>query len=216
MFTGLIEEIGSVKKLKDSILQIECRTIQNDLHLGDSVAVNGVCLTIERYDARTIEAQVMPVTLKTTNLGTLKMGDLVNLERAMRLGDRIGGHLVAGHVDATATITRVQRAEDAQLVTIIIPTQLSSFVIPKGSIAIDGISLTIAYLDHQEVTVSLVGHTKTHATLAGKKKGELVNIEIDQMGKYVHRILTTMENKEAKPAKNTVDITFLQRHGFTS
>ncbi|WP_422481999.1 riboflavin synthase [Pleomorphochaeta sp. DL1XJH-081] len=215
MFTGLIEEVGSVRGLQGNILHIGCRMMQDSLALGDSIAVNGVCLTIVGYDSLEIGAEIMPVTMSTTNLGFLKPGMQVNLERAVRMGDRLGGHLVSGHVDATATIVNSRQEQDARLVTVKIPLHLEPYVIEKGSIAIDGISLTVAHLDHTQVAISLVGHTKTHTTLASKKVGDLVNVECDQLGKYVQRLLTTAGNKRASPTKDTMSMTFLQENGFT-
>ncbi len=209
MFTGLIEEIGSIKSLSGKALTISCTEIQTDLSLGDSVSVNGVCLTIVRWTKGEIEAEVMPVTLQTTNLGALKPKDTVNLERALRMGDRIGGHLVSGHIDGTAKIVMKKKESDALLVTIEIPKSMKSYVIKKGSIAIDGISLTIAFLDDDKVTVSLVGHTKEHTSLASKNIGQLVNVEYDQIGKYVHRMVDISEKPQEK-----MSLSFLNEHGF--
>lgn len=213
MFTGLIEEMGSVLSMGSNSLEISCSTIQDDLSVGDSVAVNGVCLTVVSFSSRWFKAEVMPVTLKTTNLGDLKRGSMVNLERAMELGTRIGGHLVAGHVDGTSTIVSKKIEGDALLVTIAIPAGLDSLIINKGSIAVDGTSLTVAALDEGEFTVSLVGHTKAHTTLADKSVGGRVNIECDQMGKYVQRILGFVDvQKDGK--RNSLSMEFLAEHGF--
>lgn len=171
MFTGLIEELGFIIALQGKSLKIRCHSVQDGLVLGDSIAVNGVCLTIINYSPQSIDAEVMPVTLETTNLGVLRPGASVNLERAMRLGDRLGGHLVSGHVDGTASIVKLQqKKQDARMVTMQIPKDLLSFVIPKGSIAVDGISLTVAEQMGNQVTVSLVGHTQKHTTLIEKKE----------------------------------------------
>lgn len=213
MFTGLIETVGTVSSLRGNELGISCNGIQEDLHEGDSVAVNGVCLTIIGYTRQSIHAQVMPVTLRTTNLGSLRTGMPVNLERAMRLGDRLGGHLVMGHVDGTASVTGVRHESDACLVTMRLPQQLLSFVIEKGSITVDGISLTIAYLQGDSCTVSLVGHTKAATTLSGKRAGDHVNIECDMIGKYIWKFMERGK-ESAHDSARTLDAAFLQEHGF--
>ncbi|MXI87089.1 riboflavin synthase [Sphaerochaeta halotolerans] len=212
MFTGIIEELGSVVALHGKALSIHCHLVQEDLMIGDSIAVNGVCLTIINYSSQHIEAEVMPITLETTNLGSLKPGFMVNLERAIRLGGRLGGHLVSGHVDGTATILRLQQKQDAHLVTMEIPQELVPFVILKGSIAVDGISLTVAELSGNQVTVSLVGHTRKHTTLEGKRVGAIVNIECDQIGKYVNQLLV---NQSTNKTKGSLDLAFLQKQGFS-
>lgn len=211
MFTGLIEELGSVVSLQGKSLKIRCHNVQDGLALGDSIAVNGVCLTIISYSPQSIDAEVMPVTLETTNLGVLRPGASVNLERAMRLGDRLGGHLVSGHVDGTASIVKLQQKEDARLVTMQIPKELLPFVIPKGSIAVDGISLTVAEQAGNQVTVSLVGHTQKHTTLTGKRVGDIVNIECDQIGKYVNQLLGA---HYANKTESSLNLGFLQKQGF--
>lgn len=214
MFTGMIEEIGQVKRLQANTLSIGCTAMLDKLALGDSIAVNGVCLTVIGYDTQGIEAEVMPVTLRATNLGFLKPGMQVNLERAMRLGDRLGGHLVSGHVDATASIASVRGERDALLVMVKLPPHLSPFVIEKGSIAIDGISLTIAQLLGDHVTVSLVGHTRSHTTLEKKQIGSLVNIECDQVGKYVLRFMGNFGNEQVQRGRQAMNMAFLQENGF--
>ena len=211
MFTGLIEELGFVIALQGKSLKIRCHSVQDGLVLGDSIAVNGVCLTIISYSPQSIDAEVMPVTLETTNLGVLRPGASVNLERAMRLGDRLGGHLVSGHVDGTASIVKLQQKEDARLVTMQIPKELLPFVIPKGSIAVDGISLTVAEQAGNQVTVSLVGHTQKHTTLTGKRVGDIVNIECDQIGKYVNQLLG---DHYIEKTEGSLNLGFLQKQGF--
>ncbi len=213
MFTGLIEELGFIIALQGKSLKIRCHSVQDGLVLGDSIAVNGVCLTIINYSPQSIDAEVMPVTLETTNLGVLRPGASVNLERAMRLGgDRLGGHLVSGHVDGTASIVKLQQKQDARMVTMQIPKDLLSFVIPKGSIAVDGISLTVAEQMGNQVTVSLVGHTQKHTTLIEKRVGgDIVNIECDQIGKYVNKLLGS---HYADKTEGSLNLGFLQKQGF--
>ncbi len=195
MFTGLIEEIGTIIRFGENRLEIACTTLQQDLKTGDSVAVNGVCLTIihsscgSRPGRRSIQAEVMPVTLRTTNLGRMLPGSKVNLERALRAGDRFGGHLVSGHVDGTGSVAAVRREGPALLITIELQETHRNLVIPKGSIAIDGISLTVAQLAGSRCAVSIVGHTAASTTLSARKPGDLVNIEYDVIGKYVHSLM---------------------------
>jgi riboflavin synthase len=195
MFTGLIEEIGTIIRLQENRVEIACTTLQQDLKTGDSVAVNGVCLTVihssygSRPGRRSIQAEIMPVTLRTTNLGRMLPGSKVNLERALRAGDRFGGHLVSGHVDGTGSVAAVRREGPALLITLELQETHRNLVIPKGSIAIDGISLTVAQLSGSRCTVSLVGHTATSTTLAARKSGDLVNIEYDMIGKYIQSLM---------------------------
>ncbi len=210
MFTGLVEEIGKIRTKGADSLAISCCEVQKDLAIGDSVAVNGVCLTVIRFDSASITAEVMPVTLRTTNLGSLNTGDGVHLERAMRLGDRVGGHLVAGHVDATTQVLKSRKEKDAVLVTLEIPDGHRPFIISKGSVSLDGISLTVAELSECDFTVSLVGHTREHTLLAEKKSGELVNLECDQIGKYVHHQIAVKENRPAE----SISLDLLAREGF--
>ena len=211
MFTGIIEELGSVVALHGKTLSIRCSLVQDDLKIGDSIAVNGVCLTIVKFSPQSIDVEVMPVTLEATNLGALRPGVLVNLERAMRLGDRLGGHLVSGHVDGTAPILRLQQKQDALLGTIEIPQKFVPFVISKGSIAVDGISLTVGELVGNQVIVSLVGHTRTHTTLGRKRAGDTVNIECDQIGKYVSQLLGS---QYLNKTEGSLNLEFLQKQGF--
>ena len=227
MFTGLIEEMGKVVSIQPHGIEIACSTITTNLAMGDSVAVNGVCLTVVAHSAKWFKAEVMPVTLGTTNLGDLKPGQKVNLERAMTLGTRLGGHLVAGHVDATVRILAKQAEQEAMLVTVEIPNQLASYIINKGSIALDGISLTVASLGAESCTVSLVGHTRDHTTLAHKQIGERVNMECDQIGKYVERLLSRgqqmhpqtsgrLSERSTKNMENTISMGMLDAYGFNT
>ncbi len=210
MFTGLIEEVGVIQSRGTNALTILCTKIQKDLARGDSVAVNGVCLTIIHFDRISITAEIMPVTLGKTNLGALRISDSVHLERAMRFGDRVGGHLVAGHVDVTTRVLSVKREGTAVLVTLALPESCRSFIIPTGSIAVDGVSLTVAALDETNFTVSLVGHTRDNTFLATRSFGEEVNLECDQIGKYVHRQLQAA--KEERPEGISPEM--LLREGF--
>ncbi len=217
MFTGIIEEFGTVKSVgkgrNSATLEIGAEKITEGLNLGDSVAVNGVCLTVVTFDASGFTAEVMAETLKKSNLGKLKSGDRVNLERAMRLGDRLGGHLVAGHVDATGIIKSAAREDIATVFTIDAPQEILRYIINKGSIAIDGISLTVVDYDSRPTgggsfRVSIIPHTASMTTLGFKKPGDTVNLEADMLAKFVERLLGS------RAEAGGIDKQFLARNGF--
>lgn len=212
MFTGIIEELGTVKAVnkgrESATLEIGVEKVVGDLNLGDSIAVNGVCLTVVKFDSTGFSAEVMAETLRKSNLGKLKSGDKVNLERAMRLGDRLGGHLVAGHVDATGTIKSTVREDIATVFTVEAPEEILRYVIAKGSVAIDGISLTVVDYDKKSFRVSIIPHTASQTTLGFKKSGDAVNLEADMLAKFVERLLS------GKAGKEGIDKDFLGRHGF--
>ncbi len=219
MFTGIIEECGTVtavqKNAASAVLHIGCSKILSDIHLGDSIAVNGVCLTVTAFDKKGFSADVMHETLNRSSLGKLSAGSRVNLERAMAAGGRFGGHIVSGHIDGTGTITQIQKDDNAVWYTINCGNQLLKYIIEKGSIAIDGISLTVARLEHRSFSVSIIPHTLSETILADKKSGDIVNLENDCIGKYVERLLS-FEDPNAAPAKKESNITaaFLAEHGF--
>ncbi len=212
MFTGIIEELGTVKSVvkgrNSATLKIGAEKITDGLNLGDSVAVNGVCLTVTAFDASGFTAEVMAETLKKSSLGRLKSGGRVNLERAMRLGDRLGGHLVAGHVDATGIIKSAVREDIATVFTIDAPEEILRYVINKGSIAIDGISLTVVDYDKNSFRVSIIPHTASMTTLGFKKPGDTVNLEADMLAKFVERLLGD------RAGTGGIDKEFLFRNGF--
>ena len=212
MFTGIIEELGTVKAVnkgrESATLQISAEKVVEGLNLGDSVAVNGVCLTVVDFERTGFSAEVMAETLRKSNLGKLKSGDKVNLERAMRLGDRLGGHLVAGHVDATGTIKSSVREDIATVFTVEAPEEILRYVIAKGSVAIDGISLTVVDYDQKSFRVSIIPHTASQTTLGFKKSDDTVNLEADMLAKFVERLLAGRAGKES------IDKDFLGRHGF--
>ncbi len=193
MFTGLIEEIGETVRLERGYnvcrLSIRADKIFSDLKTGDSVAVNGVCLTAERIDGNIFTADVMNETLKRSNLGLLKTGDSVNLERAMKADGRFGGHIVSGHIDETGRIESVFQDENAVIIKI--AADNLKYVIEKGSVAIDGISLTVVDVSDRDFSVSIIPHTRSSTTLKNKNKGGIVNLEFDAVGKYVERLLST-------------------------
>lgn len=215
MFTGIIEEIGVLRSMKrgpDSAqLVIEAEKVLKDSQVGDSIAVNGVCLTAVHFDNHQFTADVMAETLAKTNLGLLHSGDKVNLERALRLGDRLGGHLVSGHIDGVGTITRQERHDIATLVTVRAPEEIMRYIIKKGSVAIDGTSLTVVDLEKEYFQVSLIPHT-AHATVLGlKRAGDTVNLEADIIGKYVEKLVSP---KEDAGQESRVNMSFLAEHGF--
>jgi len=218
MFTGLIEEIGTIIRLQENRVEIACTTLQQDLKIGDSVAVNGVCLTVihssygSRPGRRSIQAEIMPVTLRTTNLGRMLPGSKVNLERALRAGDRFGGHLVSGHVDGTGSVAAVRREGPALLITLELQETHRNLVIPKGSIAIDGISLTVNACGQGWLEVNIIPETWRNTTISQWRPGRDVNMETDLIGKYVQRMLGAWT--QPKPAQSGMSESFLRKHGF--
>lgn len=193
MFTGIIEELGEVRQivpLMDGSELCLAASWSGDLSLGESVAVNGACLTVIRHDARTFTVQAGFETLRRTNLGQLQPGDRINLERALRVGDRLGGHFVSGHVDTTATISRREPHGDFDWIEFQLAPEWTRQMVPKGSIAVDGISLTLVDVLADRFTVMLIPHTLAVTTLGFKKIGDAVNIETDVLAKYVQKQLS--------------------------
>jgi riboflavin synthase len=193
MFTGLVAELGKVqalKKEKNSYhLTISANKLAPLLKIGESIAVNGSCLTVVEVSNNSFTADVMPETVRLTVINTFKAGDRVNLERTLRLNDGLDGHLVSGHVEGVGTISKIVTDEIAKVVTINTPTALLKYILPKGSIAIDGISLTVTDVTQTGFTVSLIPHTVSETTMGFKKIGDKVNLETDMIGKYVERML---------------------------
>ncbi|MEK4246496.1 riboflavin synthase [Psychrobacillus sp. FSL K6-2684] len=211
MFTGIIEELGTVQQMNMSTQSMEisigASKILEDVQLGDSIAVNGVCLTVKKFTNDLFVADVMPETVKSTSLQQLKKGSTVNLERAMSANGRFGGHIVSGHVDGVATILRKRPASNAVYIDLAMPKELLFNCLMKGSITIDGTSLTIFNVTDSIITVSLIPHTFKETVLGLKQTGEIVNIETDLIGKYVAKHLANQNT-----GKVTVD--FLQNAGF--
>ncbi|MEW6772154.1 MAG: riboflavin synthase [Bacillota bacterium] len=211
MFTGIIEELGQVRGITRQAvsagLQITADKVMEGLRVGDSIAVNGVCLTVTAFKDKSFQADVMAETLAKTNLGELKVGHRVNLERALRLGDRFGGHIVTGHVDGVGRILRKERQEIAQVFSIQAPPEVSFYLIKKGSVAVDGISLTVVESWEDGFTVSIIPHTAAVTTLGFKGPGDTVNLEADLIAKYVAKFL-----QAAQPGR--IDTSFLAEHGF--
>jgi riboflavin synthase len=216
MFTGIIEEIGKIKSIKKSgdgaSIVIEARKVLEDVKLGDSIAVNGVCLTVNHFNHNSFTVDVMAETMRRSNLKNLKAGDLVNLERAVAVGARLGGHLVSGHIDDVGIIRQYEKEDNAVWVTIEPPPQLLKYIIHKGSIAVDGISLTVAYVDDRIFKVSIIPHTRDETTLIDKGVGQLVNLECDMIGKYIEKLIKT--GVEKKQGKKGITMEFLAQYGF--
>lgn len=199
MFTGIVEDMGKVSSIKRSPLTmkltIDSKKMTEDIHQGDSIAVNGVCLTVVSFTVNTFTVEVMPETVKATCIQDIQIGSLVNLERAMSANGRFGGHIVSGHIDGTGKIIRKQSYQNAVYIDIKIDEKVMKYCIPKGSIAIDGISLTIFEVKSNLITVSLIPHTYEHTVLGFKKVNELVNIENDLLGKYVIHQMERTSNR---------------------
>ena len=219
MFTGIIEELGTVERVTrgrvSAILAIRAEAILSDLKIGDSVAVNGVCLTATSLTGHGFTADVMHETLDRSSLAGLGPGSPVNLERAMAADGRFGGHIVAGHVDGVGTIAAIEQDDNAIWFTITAPEQVLRYVVEKGSIAIDGISLTVARVEPDRFAVSVIPHTAAVTLLGRRRTGDRVNLESDIIGKYVERLLRPapeLKTKESKESKLTMD--FLSKHGF--
>lgn len=214
MFTGLIEEIGSVRRVVSGAewgsIAIACKDILPETKIGDSIAVNGVCLTVTTLQKDGFTADVMAETLRRSDLGALRQGDPVNLERAMAADGRFGGHIVAGHVDGTGTLARKKQEGNAMVLTIAADPAILYEIVEKGSITIDGVSLTVVSVNQEAFTVSIIPHTGAQTILLDKKTGDPVNLETDVIAKYIRRFTTPQ--KEEK--KSGLTLSFLQENGF--
>ncbi|AIE60378.1 riboflavin synthase [Bacillus methanolicus] len=215
MFTGIVEEIGKVQRITQSgeamRLVLEGKKVLEDVKLGDSIAVSGVCLTVTDYTSSSFSVDVMPETYNSTTLAELKRGSSVNLERAMAANGRFGGHFVTGHVDGTGTILRKEKKDNAVYVDIEVPPSGTVYTMFKGSIAIDGTSLTIFGIKDNVITVSLIPHTYSETVLGLKEPGDKVNIEFDMLAKYIH---TLMERKNGQDKNSKVTLELLKENGF--
>ncbi|MCD8181169.1 MAG: riboflavin synthase [Firmicutes bacterium] len=212
MFTGLIEDVGTVKSIlkSGSGYKIEIKTDIPDIHIGDSVAVNGICLTAYSVSTAGFTADVMAETAHRTGIGGLKIGSPVNLERAMAANGRFGGHIVSGHIDGTGTISDKAPDGSATWVTIRADNDILKYIVEKGSIAVDGISLTVAYVDDKCFKVSIIPHTDGNTTLTHKSAGDSVNLECDIIGKYVEKLLSVKDTK----GDSKITLEFLAENGF--
>jgi riboflavin synthase len=209
MFTGIVEGLGKVKRLTmkgaDAVLEIEALIDLNDIALGDSIAVNGACLTVTARNQNIFNADVSTETLGKTNLKQLHTGDKVNLEKSLRVGGYLGGHFVLGHIDATARILSRTQKSGSLILAVEIDDRLSRYIVEKGSVAIDGVSLTVNKLEKSRFYVNIIPHTADMTTIVMKKEGDWVNIETDILGKYVEKLLHSSRG---------IDNDFLERHGF--
>jgi riboflavin synthase len=222
MFTGLIEEIGKVqsvmKSAKSAKITIQAAKVLENAKLGDSISTNGVCLTITEFTANTFSVDVMAETMRRSNLHLLTPGDNINLERALLVGDRLGGHIVSGHIDGMGTITDYTKEDNAVWVTISASSEILKYIVQKGSIAIDGISLTVAYVNDCAFKVSIIPHTRDVTTLLKKKVGDVINLECDMLGKYIEKLLISSGQSSASESQSTmkkgIDMNFLNMYGF--
>jgi len=219
MFTGIIEGLGEIKRKtpfsKGIRIAIEPSFLLKDPQVGESISVNGVCLTATKIDEHFFEADISPETLSRTTLGKLKIGEKVNLERALCLGSRLGGHLVSGHIDCVGQIREKKDLGDFLLFKITIPQKFSKYVIEKGSVAIDGISLTVNSCSLDEFSVAIIPHTASITTMGFREIGDKVNIEFDVIGKYIEKLLQQGNREITNTEKsNTIDLEFLAKHGF--
>ena len=208
MFTGIVEEVGIVKSMPGRRLTVSATKALEGMKVGDSMAINGACLTITHLDSDSFSVEVMPETLRRTNLGLLHPGDGVNLERPLMVGGRLGGHLVQGHVDATGRVISMVREEEAVLARYSAPEEVMRYVVEKGFIAVDGVSLTVIDYEATSFRVSLVSYTLEHTILGRKRPGDVVNLEADVMAKYVEKLI----GKD----RGGITLEFLTQHGFLS
>ncbi|KHD16700.1 riboflavin synthase [Clostridium butyricum] len=217
MFTGIVEEIGSLKEISIGSglgnIEIECNKVLEETKIGDSIAVNGVCLTVNKINSNSFVADIMGETLDRTNLGKLKDGNKVNLERALKVSDRLGGHIVSGHVDGKGQVLSIDKKDDGTWFTISADKEILKYIILKGSITIDGISLTVAYVDNEIFKVSIIPHTLKNTILAQKIQGSYVNLENDIMGKYIEKFMI-FSKTESENEKSKITLDFLRENGF--
>lgn len=205
MFTGIIKDKGKIEKIQGNRIFLKSEKIAPNLKLGSSVAVDGVCLTVSEKNKDMFSVEVMPETKRVTTLESLKRGDQVNLEPALTLQDEIGGHLVTGHIDGVGKISKIEREKDSFILEIVPPSQLIKYIVYKGSIALDGVSLTVAQVKKDRFSVALIPYTLKMTTLSDKKIEDKLNIEVDMIAKYLEKLL----QKQTKIDKN-----FLTKHGF--
>lgn len=216
MFTGIIEEKGTIKQIvkseKSSVITIKANKVLKGTNIGDSIAVNGICLTVTNINNDCFSADVMAETMRRTNLGNQSVGSKVNLERALTPITRMGGHIVSGHIDGTGKITNYLNEENAIWITIEAKNEILKYIVEKGSIAIDGISLTVAYVDDNCFKVSIIPHTLQETTLTNKNIGDTVNLECDVIAKYVEKML--LLKKDNKSINNEISEEMLINYGF--
>lgn len=213
MFTGIVEEIGIISGIKQGknseILTIKAKKVLEDTKIGDSIAVNGICLTVTALSSDSFTADVMHETINRSSLSKLKYGSKVNLERAMPVNGRFGGHIVSGHVDGTGTIINIKPDDNAIWYKIQVNQQILKYIVEKGSITIDGISLTVAKVSETDFSISAIPHTVEQTILKEKRQGDIVNLETDILAKYIEKLLNPTQNEQSKITKE-----FLLEHGF--
>ena len=209
MFTGIIEEAGTFGSLTNGKIKINCEKILEDIKIGDSISTNGICLTVTSFDSKSFSADVMPETIRRTSLENLKSGDTVNLERALKLNDRLGGHIVSGHIDGVGTIKSMKSEGNAIIVTVKADRNLLRYIADKGSVALDGMSLTVVKAGDNDFSVSLIPHTRDVTNFKYKKTGSLVNIETDILAKYLERLINFKDKKVSNITNE-----FLAANGF--
>lgn len=218
MFTGIIQDVGTIQSVEPRaggmLLTVSTRLDLRTIKIGESIAVDGVCLTAVRLAGRSFTAEVSPETLQRSTLRLARRGGEVNLELPLRLSDLLGGHLVAGHVDGIGEIRDISRQGNSLWFRFGIPRELSRYIIEKGSVAVDGISLTVAAASEGDFSVAVIPHTAETTALGKKKNGDSVNIEIDQIAKYVEKFLLAKKEPEPQPQESRIDAGFLAEHGF--
>ncbi len=216
MFTGIIEQAGKIKSFlkigNQAKITIEFHESASDLTLGESIAVNGVCLTVVKIGNGYFATDISEETLDRTNLGELKPTDKVNLERSLKIGERLGGHFVSGHIDGVGRISKKIRKGEEIVLTIKAPEKIMKYVVEKGSIAVDGISLTVASCDEKSITISIISHTEVCTNLKWKKSGDVVNLENDMIGKYIEKFVNLKNRNNG--GKSKISKEFLAAHGF--
>lgn len=208
MFTGITEEVGLVKTITDKKIEIKCSKILSQITVGDSIAVNGICLTVTQFYETGFFADISPETFRVTNLQNIKPNNLVNLERAMPANGRFGGHIVSGHIDGIGQITSIRQNSDFYDLEIELASAEAKYIIKKGSITINGISLTVVDIFNNRVKLAIIPHTFENTNLNKLKIGDIVNVEVDIFAKYIEKFLSTSDNK------SRIDVDFLQRNGF--
>lgn len=223
MFTGIVEELGKIRsiqvKSQDATLEIQATDVLSDAKVGDSISIDGACLTIRFLTSEAFTVDVSAETLRRTTLGERKVGDPVNLERSLRLSDRLGGHLVLGHVDEVATICGWKDEGDASLMQVTISNATKPYIAYKGSVTVDGVSLTVSNLHADAFEVALIPHTKNVTTLGTKRTGAKVNLEVDIVARYLETLLRNTEEKgdwTDQPSTETLNLNFLSKHGYIS
>lgn len=219
MFTGIIEEIGTIDTMVQSgeaiVMTIRANKVIGDVKLGDSIAVNGVCLTVTSFNSKQFTVDIMPETVRSTSLKELKRGSKINLERAMSSNGRFGGHFVSGHAEGIGEIIKKEAHYNAVYYEIKVPNELMKYIVLKGSIAVDGTSLTVFAVTESTFTISLIPHTRSETVLGEKGVGDIVNIECDMLAKYIENFMTRyLSNNDKLTEKSSITESFLSEHGF--